>query len=415
MLSAVAFKQECQVRYKDMPQAVFERSWEAALRTHRIVLGQNLDNATCQRVNQALQNTISYTGKGCNYDFQSVTSKTYHKVVEFLLGRSNNFSKLGLNWTHFKALAIENNPELLKNIRAELRQCLAEFPTPAPHEEVNAQAFIKNILALIPFTYPSRGCSFSIPRKDKDGVWRHHTYKVDKIIEMTPQIFSTSAPAFLLTSETAPPNLIFMGTTFPAGKGFSECFRADWNPFLSVGYLMMRFFGIDRIREALVGLDEIEVTGVSLGGALGLQLLRLLTPKERECFSRFDILRPPGLYSWNWEETFDLGPDVNIFIQPGDKVSSMGAFPTGKKVSLYESLFNEIENTLKAHARSYHGSPLTTLLKLDPEVENSQAGRIAMTVLHILLGPLLYTVALSITLVASLFELILKLIQALFP
>jgi hypothetical protein len=399
-----------------MPSRLFQKAWDHALHMHEIFRDVPLNAEQRERIETALKNTIHYHGPGCSVNFPPTTPKT-HAIAKYLLGQNIPFEEVGLGWKEVYFLLIEKDPLVLKNLRAELRTCLATLPLPkTPKEEFNTKAFVGNILTLLPFTYPQVGSPLAIPTKCSDGRWKLIDYQVEKIIPLTPSLLASPLPAYLLTSSEGPPQLIFLGTTYPSGPGAAATICADFTPGMSVGHAPM-LWGIDKIRKAIAGLDDIEVSGVSLGGACGLHLLRMLSPQERTHFKSFNLFRPPGLYWWNWTEEFDAGPEVNIFIQPGDIVSAIGTFPTGTKVSLYKVLPNEdaIANAIKSHAVVNNGEGLIAFLKLPPKVVNSDSGRKALTILHMIFGPIIYLIASAISLLAQLFYFLVYLLDALLP
>ncbi len=407
----------CQDR-EDMDTALFQKVWDRALETHQIVLdGPFLDQTQSLNITKALKNTIKYYGKGIHSDFPSLNQKA-HGIARFLFGQTDT---IHIGCEEFSALAVRQNPSLMHELRCEIRSCLRSIPKPSNEEEaINTQAFITSLTSLIPFTYPEAGSPFPIPIMEND--WEIAEYQVEKVIELTPQAFGSPIPAYLLTSKQGPPHLIFIGTTYPAGRGAAGTFCGDCTPGMSVAHAPI-LWGLDELKEALGlekpdGYRDIVMSGVSHGGASQLQFLRKLPPEQQARFKRLEVARPALLYWWDWSQEFDRGPKINIYIQPNDIVSRMGIFPTGKNVRVYEvhrGKTGEPEDTLRSHLRPNNGADWVTILQLDPRILNSEKGRIALTLFHIIVSPIFYFVGSIIALLSKLFYCIFALLETILP
>ncbi|MES2273938.1 MAG: hypothetical protein V4487_07080 [Chlamydiota bacterium] len=380
----------------------FQKVWDLALSSHKIEWNGRdpLSQNNFHRIETALKNTLIYSGKGIETPGQGPDPQV-HEIIQFLLGRGIP-SASWMNKKNIRGVLVEKDPALLRAMRDEFRvilnSCSARLPVAGSKEEVLFQAFIGNIIALIPFSYPEAGELFSIPQKI-DGIWKTVVYEVNLRIELTPSCFSSPIAAYGLTSAGSPPLLTFLGTTYPAGDGFVATLLSDSTPGLSVGhapYLM----GKSKIEEWLQDKEKVRLYGMSLGGALTFHVLR----NHKDKVETLDAFSPPGLYPWNWTEEYNYSHQINIYTQENDLVAGMGIFPTGEGVRIFRVIPPEKENFLNAHAKVYTGGRRVTLLKSDPSYENGRFSRKALTAFHLLFGALfVFLPILCLYLIYSLF------------
>jgi hypothetical protein len=363
-----------------MDAAPFSKVWDQAVAAKRIQWTPKipLTEDILHSIESALRETLVYHGKGCQMKPKSGSNPHVHGLIGYLLGK-DKFSSKWLDSTILKAIFVAKNPEILRCMREELNnifeECSKHLPLLGSPEEVLFQTFVGNCVALLPFSYPEAGETFSIPQK-VDGMWKICKYTVDPPIELTPKGLLTPMFAFGLSSKMGPPLLTITGTTFPAGDGFLACILSDFTPGMSVGhaaYLM----GKEKIGKWLEGKSQVRLFGMSLGGALCFHVLG----KHREKIAQVDVYNPAGLYPWDWEKPFDR-QKVNIYYQENDLVATMGMFPTGSGVSVYRIFGPKTENCLNAHARGYAGASETTIVKSSPEYENSRFIRQFLTAVH---------------------------------
>lgn len=363
---------------------LFKKVWDQALANHHIEWDpyKPLTVGTFNKIEAALKSTLVFHGPGMEVEGRADDDQV-HDIVEFLLGRGSPSSEW-VNWKNIKGILLKNDPQLLRAMRDELRvvlqSCGTHLPQPGSAEEVLFKAFIGNIVALLPFSYPLEGEQFVIPQKVGEE-WKNVTYTVDKKIELTPKWFSSPIAAYGLTSEEGPPILTFIGTTFPAGDGYVATLLSDFTPGLSVGHAPY-LYGKKNLAEWLENKNNVGLYGMSLGGAMTFQVLR----HHKERIGQVHAYNPPGLYPWDWNGRGKDFPPVNIYYQENDLVGTMGMFPEGENVTVYRLVREDKENSLKAHARAYSGSENVTILKSDPSYENGRPSRKVLTALHMILG-----------------------------
>ncbi|MBI3508628.1 MAG: hypothetical protein HY069_03200 [Chlamydiia bacterium] len=343
----------------------------------------------CKRLNgkeieDGLNHTFIYSGKGIAA-MGTAAHPGVHDLVQYLLGRSDGFS---LTEEIRQAILHRENRALLAHVREEFRAILAACALHLPKsegEEKIFEAFVGNLIALIPYTYPEEGEAFDIPIQS-EGTWKMARYCVDRKIALTPKWFSSPIVAYGLVAQEGPPILSFIGTTFPAGEGHVATLLADFTPGLSVGHAPY-LFGRDTISHWLAGKSGVQVYGTSLGGALALHTLR----HHSEQLAKVCVFNPAGLYPWHWwGVSYDTGPKVHIYYQHQDLVASMGSFPTGNQVSVYRVFNHQPEDFLRAHARLYTGSHQVMMLRSDAQYENGRFCRRVLTVVHFIASFILF-------------------------
>lgn len=341
-----------------------------------------------------------YTGKGILLESPTLDHRI-HEIVQFLLGREGGISN-AWNLDFAKAVFVSENSEILRSVREEfwsvLQSCSTLFPTLSVAEEKLLEAFVGNVLALLPYTYPKEGESFEIPIK-VEGVWKMVSYTIDKKIKLTPEWFSKPICGYGLISPDGPPLLTFIGTTFPAGEGFLAAVLSDFTPGMSIGYAPY-LLGKKNLEEWMEGKKEIQLYGMSLGGSLSFQILRY----HREQIGHIYAYNPAGLYFWDWgPERYDEGPLVHIFCQKKDLVPTIGRFPSGKNVHIYHVDGTGGGSFIHAHFRIFTGGEKVSIFKGNVEHEHRRWMRITFTALHFVSSfvtfPMLLTCFLMISVV----------------
>jgi len=334
-----------------------------------------------QKMESALKDTLLYQGKGMQVD-RSGPDPQIHQMIQYLLGQG----KPSVEWfsaRNAKGLLLREDPELQKSMREEFRvilsACAECFPSPGSKEEILYETFIGNVISFLPYSYPEEGEVFSIPQKI-GGEWKKATYIVDKKIDLSPKWFSSPIAAYGLTSQEAPPLLIFLGTTYPAGEGCVATLLSDFTPLMSVGHAPY-LYGKKEIQKWLEDKEGVHLCGMSLGGAFTFHVLR----NHEEKIAQVDAYNPPGLYPWLWKERYNSA-DIHIVYNENDLVATLGAFPEGDKVRVIRAFAEKSENFFKAHIQAYSGFDETTLLKSDSVYENRRVDRKILTALHFVLG-----------------------------
>lgn len=364
---------------------IFQQMWNQALNVHRIDWNpaKPLTQELFDKIEKALRETLVYDGPGLDHEGDGANPEI-HEIFQYLLGRGVP-NRSWLNRKNLSALMLEKDLILLQAIRQEIRATLASCAAIAdkvsPQEELVLEAFVGNLISLIPYSYPEVGEEFIIPQK-VGNEWRALQYRIDEKIELTPEWFSSPITACGLSCEEGPALLTFIGTTFPAGDGYVATVLADFTPGCSVGEFPY-WLGKEKIASWLDRHGSARLYGASLGGAMTFQTLR----DQKDKIEAVYAYNPPGLYPWNWKETYDeTGPKVHIYCQENDIIATMGVYPQGRNVSVYHVFAEGFQQMPKAHARAFTGSDHPVILKGDANFENQRFYRKALTAIHMLFG-----------------------------
>lgn len=248
-----------------------------------------------------------------------------------------------------------------------------------------AQLYISNCLTYLPFGDTTVNESFAVPQY-LDGAWQLVEYAVVPI-ELTPTsgfeklVLSDSDRVFAyglepLSHPHAEPHLIFMGTTYPAGQGFTTMVNTDLEAFETAGKKLYRT-GHENISRWLDKQlpKKTHVCGSSLGGALSL----LVAIDQGHKLSRVDALNPPGLYDpWrkssfdHWDELADK-PAVYIQKQGNDPVSRFGVWKSDWNVlHVTPPADKKGPNQVTDHALNYAGFADTKFIQINTDEDNQE-------------------------------------------
>ncbi len=387
-----AVKEFFQQRYDFHQKGIFKRTWRALQIYKKWNPASLLTLGKLRAIDAIFKKRLIYHGPGIMPPKDNLphADATIKMVVRSLLhgGRtsSSNISSAGI-----KALFLQKDETLLHGFRMELQHELDNLvaTTPKnPQEELLWRAFLGNVVALLPYTYPHNDDAFHIPILSH-GVCRRVEYKIH-VMPLSLTSLSSPMTALGLTplnDAEAPPMLVYIGTTYPAGEGFATTVLADFTPNHSVGEAVYKC-NQTQIDAWLKDKTGVHAIGASLGGALALHTLRHHADK----LNRLDAYNPPGLYENCWQKKIDTTCKVNIYRQAGDLVSELGFWPDSENVSLYAVLShqeNVSEDILNSHARAFTGLKEVTILKQSPDIENKSFFRRLLTKLHQWLGPIL--------------------------
>lgn len=307
-----------------------------------------------------------------------------------MMGWRDNWREI-LSVKVLKAILIRRDRELMRGMRLAFQEGFSYV-----YEQLNAknelsieqhrqaELYISNCLTLLPFSDINPFESIAIPQWI-DNRWHFVDYKVIPI-ELTPtkgikklfirdedRVFAYALEP--ITNKKAEPHLIFMGTTYPAGQGFSEQINTDLKGFDTVGNKLYRS-GRDRLLTWLATQNQkVRVCGTSLGGSLSL----LLAIDQGDKLSRVYPLNPAGLYdSWfkkhfdNWDRLVNK-PHVLIQKQGNDPVSRFGVWKSDwDVVRVIPPLDKQGPNELVDHALNYAGFSATQFIGVDTEKDNEE-------------------------------------------
>ncbi|WP_298627989.1 hypothetical protein [uncultured Legionella sp.] len=256
-----------------------------------------------------------------------------------MMGWPESWTEL-FSWAFFKAIFIQRDPELLKEFRRAFQQGFEllfeqlEGLKLTDEQHVQVQLYLSNCLSLLPYSDLTPYESIKIPQFI-DAQWMLVEYYVNPI-ELTDannnnlkdhdRVFAYGLEP--INHHEAKSHLIFMGTTYPAGQGFIPQVTTDFEAFETVGsslYLSGRQNILDWL---LRQKDKVNVSGMSLGGSLGL----LLAVDLGQYLSRVDALNPAGLHKLVGTNKYDrwreltCKPEVVIQQQKNDPVSLLGVW-----------------------------------------------------------------------------------------
>lgn len=339
---------------------------------------------------------IIYTGSGVPL---SPSESKIGEVISLLFSRTieGGVSKV-MSWDNFKNVFYNSSPAYLVDFQSELQKTLLHaFENRGDLPDEVFALFVNQTLSLLPFAYPDEGFQIEVPVKIGDQ-WELKEYQVDRKFALGKQCLFSPMPAYGLTSENGgPPLLVFMGTTYPAGKGFWGTLFSDFTPFASVGKLAM-YCGAKELRTWLQQHTGAHAMGISLGGGLSLHAARTFPDHIAKVYA----FVPPGLYPGECKR-FDT-TEVNLLFQGGDFVSTLGFFPEGDNVNLYKVRESTPANPLSAHARVFLGGESISVTKEAVATENQRLKRKALTALHMVGSPIVFLLMLPFYLLYCLFK-----------
>lgn len=291
----------------------------------------------------------------------------------------------------FNAVFIARDHEMTKAMRLAFQQGFdhvfsqLDGKVLSPQQQNQAQLYISNCLTFLPFADITPYESIAIPQY-VDNKWQLIDYKVVPI-ELTPtsgfkklfiheydRVFAYGLEP--ISHPNAEPHLIFMGTTYPAGQGFSTTIKTDLEAFETAGKKLYRE-GHKKISDWLNRQHpkKTHVCGTSLGGALSL----LVAIDQGDKLSRVDALNPPGLYHpWrksrfdHWDE-LAVKPAVYIQKQGNDPVSIFGVWkPDWNVLHVIPPADKQGPNSVADHALNYAGFSDTQFIHVDPAADNEE-------------------------------------------
>ena len=337
---------------------------------------------------------------GVGLPFQSSNSEISN-IVSILFSRPMEEVSEGLLSSHnIENIFYDTSPEYLQTFQKELQKVLIHaFNARDGVPDELFTLFIHQALSLFPFAYPEEGFELKIPIK-RDGEWILEIYKLDKKFELGNQFLMSPMPAYGFKGE-GPPMLVFMGTTYPAGKGFLGTLISDFTPGASVGALPF-FCGQKELGEWLQIHPGAYVMGISLGGALSLHAAK----NYSQYISKVFAFVPPGLYPCDLNSFDNSTTEINLVFQDGDFVSTLGFFPEGQNIRLYCVYEKERDNGFSAHARVFLSSPNIKVYCNSLQKENQRIARKLLTGLHMVFSPLIFLLILPLYLLSPLFQLL---------
>lgn len=316
-----------------------------------------------------------------------------------LRGTPPSLSKLREHMPLLKAVAWRKNPEILNEGRALIQELLEDAckeldgkEVKHPHkQDFHFEMIIGDLLALYPFLGAGNGDKLSVP-VIVDGKWRRVDYDVQKI-ELTPRWMGSPLIALGLSAPSAPPLLIFKGTTYPTDTGFGLSLLADLNPAASVGAYAFRL-GRNRIGKWLASYatahNKTVVYGKSLGGALswraGLHFSKSI--------GKVMAYGPPGFTAGEARHIQrsmrrHSHPAIHVFCQKGDPVPFFDKLSM-RGVHYYLVMGSKAISGFRAHAEAYSVHPHSAIIRLNVTKEAACFKRHVLTALRLTLSFILF-------------------------
>jgi hypothetical protein len=303
-----------------------------------------------------------------------------------MMGWSSSWSQL-LSLHNLKAVFIKRDPELLKEFRLAFQQGFEHLFTQLDGKQFNEdqmeqiQLYLSNCMSLLPYSDLTPYESIKIPQYI-DNKWQLVEFSVTPI-ELTShargkprdydRVFAYGLEP--VTNSRARSQLIFMGTTYPAGQGFVPQVKTDLEAFETVG-TSLYVSGRTKIREWLLEQNhKVNVCGVSLGGSLSL----LLAMDFGDLLHRVDAMNPAGLHEYLNQSPYDhwddlqFKPRVVVQQQGNDPVSLFGIWKLD-----WDLLWIEPPEEKRGpfffldHILNCAGFAGTSFSHLSPEEENSK-------------------------------------------
>lgn len=327
-----------------------------------------------------------------NLEFESMESLTpklqapviARNVLRFIMGGMPEDSLMSLlSWDAFKAIFIQRDPKLLRELRLAFQQGFEILMKDLEGKRLNSdeneqvQLYLSNCLSFLP--YGDLNCyeSIKIPQF-QNGFWKMVDYYIQPI-ELTDEKDSNDEDKVFayglepIVDNNAQSHLIFMGTTYPAGQGFLPQVNSDFKSFETVGNSLY-LSGRARIEKWLLSQKgKIHVCGVSLGGSLSL----LLAIDKGQYLSRVDALNPVGLYEYENKMGFDHWatiqekPLVIIQKQANDPASLLGVWKNDwNLLQVTPPKHKKGANPIFDHFLNYAGFSETEFRFLNTEDEN---------------------------------------------
>lgn len=311
-----------------------------------------------------------------------------------MMGWTPNWRNLLTKQT-FNAVFVERDHQLTQAMRHAFQEGFTHVYSQLQGKQLSeleknqADLYISNCLTYLPYADISPYESMSIPQYIA-GSWQLVDYRVVPI-ELTPT--SGFKKLFLADNDrvfayglepinhaTAESHLIFMGTTYPAGQGFSTMVNTDLEAFETAGKKLYRTGRANITNWLDQQNNKVHVCGTSLGGALtGLLAIDKGgdTFQKGATFSRFDALNPPGLYHPfrkskfdNWD-SFENKPPVYIQKQGDDVVSWFGMWkPDWQVLQVIPPADKKGPNAGADHALNYAGFADTQFISVDATLDN---------------------------------------------
>lgn len=308
------------------------------------------------------------------------------------------------NKSLLRAVIWKKNPSMMKEGRELINELFSDMNkqlnsrTQSSSETFHMEMIIGELLSLYPFLNPEQDENLSVPTL-VNGKWELINYRVDRL-PLTPDWMGSPLVAFGLIPETpsAPPLLLFKGTTYPTDDGFVLSLLTDINPFGAVGKYGFKL-GKKKISswlDAQTGTLKAKIYGKSLGGSLAWQT-SLRFPEQVEKAMTYGA---PGLGFKDLKRCQQLEhenklPIIHFYCQKNDSVPAVNRVAKSG-IQYYKTLGKHARKGVLSHADMYSTHEISIILKLDPHHESKRWLRIGLTALQIFASLFIFPVCAAI-------------------
>lgn len=244
------------------------------------------------------------------------------------------------------------------------------------------QDHLHHCICMLPYFEWQTGDTIQLPEFN-DGHWELNQYYIERISLLPRSGFLSlwtgaydECYAYALINENCSAGyFVFSGTTYPAGQGFRTHIQEDLKPFQTPGQTLFSN-AIPQISAWLNrGPSHISVVGMSLGGAMALQM-GMAFPERVNVVS---AINPPGIEPFfahphdKWDNTKNISkPEVRIIIQGQDPVSCYGIFKPDWTMVHYQLTTQDAKNPFWDHVLTYTGEPNANYTILNIQTENDK-------------------------------------------
>lgn len=340
-------------------------------------------------IDQAVDHVIA-SGKAPWMPNLEFKDKRQEKIFNLMRGEFSE--EIARDKELISAVILEKNPALLKETRGLLQDVFFDMFSQMEEKKLSKQenfhmeVMIGDLLSLYPFLRPEQDEEIKIPIFI-EGKWNLVSYQTDKI-PLTPPWMGSPLVAYGLSPKnnlSAPPLLLFKGTTYPTDEGASLSILTDLNPGASVGSYAYSI-GKKKIESWLSShvTDENKaiIYGKSLGGAHAWRTaLQFPTYVQKSmCFAA------PGFSSKDLQKLNILKnegnlPQINLFSQKNDPVQHIDLIAKNG-VNYYEILGKKKYKGVLAHAHMNSTQESSIILNKKPSAKSLK--RVALTSLKVL-------------------------------
>lgn len=353
--------------------------WTFAHVKRRVLGSKSSPIQTVKQVSAVLSEMEKYEfteGKSLKpYEFltgEVCPDPSVREVLRYCLGDKSISSLQMLKVLPKKFLVIASNSPFMEMACHSIKVVLAKIGEQLksdPSIDVNfATIVIKNILALFTYMGLQEGQLYQVP-VHIHGSWKLIDYRLEKL-KLTHDDYPFSPYyAFGLvpcsTNESAPAQLLYMGTTYPSAVGSLFTYVVDAHPFKSPGREAFDQ-GKEVIAAFLMRMQQsgykVHIVGQSLGGAMANHTVA----EFPSLVERSDAFSPPAqwksdvshLDEWLVERAIHSStakppfetPQINIYRHKNDHVPIFGnMWPSTSKVHYVQGW--DDQDSISAHIR----------------------------------------------------------------